>query len=189
MTYLIVGISGATCSGKSSITTNLQKKFKNSIMMKQDDYFLPQNDSRHILIPELNHFNWEILSSLDMKKMHDDVLKFINFEECEVNNVKRLLIIEGFSIFNYKPIAQLCNCKYFIEISKELCWSRRKIRSYDPPDVPGYFDKVVWPEYLRHKSEVVSDADFYKTIKILDGNKSLDELCDEITNDLCIVLQ
>lgn len=188
MKYLIVGISGASCSGKTSVTTRLQKKFKDSHIIRQDDYFLLQDDPRHTLIPELNHFNWEILSSLDMPKMHSDLLKLINSNECRRDNDKKLLLVEGFSIFNYKPVAELCNYKYFIDISRELCWSRRRVRCYDPPDVPGYFDKVVWPEYLRHKSQIMNDTDLYKTIRVLDGNKSLEELCDEITNDICKVL-
>ncbi len=36
-------------------------------------------------------------------------------------------------------------------LEKEECEKRRSKRAYDPPDVKGYFDKVVWPAYVGHR--------------------------------------
>ena len=48
--------------------------------------------------------------------------------------------------------------------------------------MPGYFDKVVWPEYVQHKSEITSDENFHKTITFLDGTRDINELCEEVMN-------
>ena len=193
MKWVIIGISGPTCSGKTTVAKKVHENIKDAVVIYQDKYFLSQDDSRHKLIPELNHFNWEILSSLDMSKMHSDVLKIIesnngHTQENSTDKKNRVLIIEGFTIYNYKPLTDLFHQKYFIDISREVCWDRRKDRVYDPPDVPGYFDKVVWPEYVRHKSEITSDENFHKTITFLDGTRDINKLCEEVMNGITTLL-
>ncbi|XP_011499277.1 PREDICTED: nicotinamide riboside kinase 1, partial [Ceratosolen solmsi marchali] len=188
MKWLVIGISGPTCSGKTSLAKKLHDNIQDSILMSQDTYFLSEDNPKHSFISELNHFNWEILSSLDMSKMYSDIINIIQSApdaySVDLNRKFRCFIIEGFLIYNYKPIAQLCKQKYFIEISKETCSNRRKTRVYNPPDVPEYFNKIVWPEYLKHKSEIILDTNLYKTITFLDGNKSLNELYDVIKHEI-----
>lgn len=179
--WLILGICGVTCGGKTYLAKQCKKYLPNSTLISQDTYFLPVTSPKHVLIPELNHFNWEILSSLDMEKMHKDILSIINKDHpVDTNNSPdqeqekisidvplesiqllrhkfrntNILIIEGFCIFNYEPIEKLCDLKFYISISKETVCERRFKRVYDPPDPPGYFEKVVWPEYLKHKEEI-----------------------------------
>jgi nicotinamide/nicotinate riboside kinase len=66
---LIIGISGVTCGGKTTLAYKLNKMFPTSKLISQDDYFLDVDDPRHTWITELNHINFDILSSLDMEKM------------------------------------------------------------------------------------------------------------------------
>lgn len=184
MKCTVIGISGPSCSGKTTLAKKIQEKTKCSILIRQDDYFWPQEDPRHTLIPELNHFNWEILSSLDMKKMHLDIVKILeSADDKEID----YLVIEGFTIFNYKPIRDLCHLKFFLLISKEECWNRRDQRIYDPPDVPGYFEKTVWPEYLKHKAEMMANSDVQKTITFLDGTEDLEKLVDSVLGQIKVL--
>ncbi|XP_066588623.1 nicotinamide riboside kinase 1-like [Prorops nasuta] len=191
--WLIIGISGVTCSGKTTLVKRLQESL-DCIVISQDNYFLPANDPRHTKVPELNHLNWDILSSLDMKKMYEEVLNIIEPKDIPNDAMnkdiikKKTLILEGFSIFGDKSTANLCNLKYFLTLSKEECWTRRKCRVYDPPDVPGYFEKIVWPEYLKHMAELQEDKYLYKKIKFIDGLKSRDELFELIYSDICMHL-
>ena len=71
--WVVVGISGVTCGGKTTLAESLRKTFNNTVVISQDDYFLPENDPRHVFIPQLNYSNWDILSALDMDKMRRDV--------------------------------------------------------------------------------------------------------------------
>jgi hypothetical protein len=80
-----------------------------------------------------------------------------------------ILIIEGFLIFNDEKIADLCHCKYFLTLTREQCWERRSVRTYDPPDVPGYFDQCVWPEYEKHRDEVFRQV---PNVILIDGNQN-----------------
>nr|XP_034178747.1 nicotinamide riboside kinase 1 isoform X1 [Osmia lignaria] len=104
--WLVIGITGATCSGKTTLANRLQKELKNSIIVHQDNYFWPIDDPQHVKIPKLNHLNWELMSSMDMDKMRSDILKLIEFSPNDVNkmekNCKRVLIIDGFLLFKWK---------------------------------------------------------------------------------------
>lgn len=185
--WFILGISGATCSGKTTLSNQLHKKLKNSVVIHQDNYFLPQDDPRHVKINELNHLNWELITSMDMDKMHSDILQLIESSPNEDNSseiVKNILILDGFLLFKCEVISNLCDCKYFITLTKEECWERRKGRIYDPPDVPGYFEKVIWPEYVKHRDELIKDNDFCNTITFIDGSKSKEEIFQIIFTEI-----
>ncbi|XP_046416449.1 nicotinamide riboside kinase 1 isoform X1 [Neodiprion virginianus] len=182
--WLIVGISGVTCSGKTTLSKEINAKLTNSVVISQDDYFLPTDSPRHTFIPELNHINMDIISSLDMEKMHNDILQVIqDFEtgngDGNCRTTRRVLIVEGFLIFSYKPISDLTNLKYFITLDKDECWKRRELRTYLPPDVPGYYEKIVWPEYLKHKSEIINDSSLSE-VKFIDGSRSKKDIFDEV---------
>lgn len=185
--WVVLGISGATCSGKTSLVNRLHKELKNSVFICQDNYFLPADDPRHTYIPGLNAMNWEIITSLDMDKMRSDVLNLITSPEASNStntNDKKILILDGFLLFTCKVISNLCDKKYFLTLTKDQCWERRKDRCYDPPDVPGYFEKVVWPEYVKHTNDLMKDKDLYKTITFIDGSKSKEEIFQIVSADI-----
>lgn len=201
---LIIGISGVTCGGKTTIANQLHQILPKSKLISQDDYFLEVDDPRHVWIPELNHINFDILSSLDMEKMehdirelirnkklfpcHDEIKKFQRIRSIDalktslIEKIKKsdleILILEGFCIFNYKPLRELFHLKYFFTLPKDECWARREKRVYEPPDCPGYFELCVWPEHVKQKEEVEKKVE---SVKYFDGrsNSALEEiLCD-----------
>lgn len=176
---LIIGISGVTCGGKTTLATRLKDFFPNSKLVSQDDYFLDVEDPRHTWIPELNHINFDILSSLDMEKMKKDIDAHLEGKKllrpCLYYNTNtvdgfkilndkitkfdaEVLIIEGFSIFNYKPLRDIFQLKFYLTLSKEECFRRRNQRVYEPPDGPGYFEACVWPEHLKQLEEVQNEV-------------------------------
>lgn len=115
-----------------------------------------------------------------MDKMQSDVLKLIesstsknNFAETSEKNV---LILDGFLLFKCKLISDLCDRKYFLTLNKEECRKRREERICDIPDGPGYFEKAVWPEYLKYMDEIMKDEDLYKKITFIDGSRNKEEI-------------
>ncbi|XP_012054549.1 PREDICTED: nicotinamide riboside kinase 1 [Atta cephalotes] len=178
--WFVVGISGATCSGKSTLANKIHDYFPTSVLVCQDNYFLPPGDPRHVKIQELNHVNWELSTSLDMQKMYSDVIKILQSPEKNPIDSKKLLILDGFLLFEHKAITDLCDYKYFLTLTKEQCWKRRKNRIYEPPDVPGYFDKIVWPEFVKYKNEVIQNNELYETVTFIDGSKDMEEICEMV---------
>lgn len=186
--WFVVGISGATCSGKSSLADKIRDNFPTSILLRQDDYFLLPDDPRHIKIQELNHINWELITSLDTQKMYSDVIKILQSPGKNATDSKMLLILDGFLLFKHKAVTDLCDCKYFLTLTKEQCWERRKNRIYEPPDVPGYFDKIVWPEFVKYRNEVIRNTELYETITFIDGSKDMEEIYEMVSNKISQLL-
>ncbi len=178
MNWLIVGITGVTCSGKSSlarsIITAINSKtvrfpqhitIGNVKLVKQDNYFHPKTSAEHVWIPEFNYINSEILNALNMTKLCGDLNDILGsayqpYERTNGQCILNVLVIEGFLLFNCRDIADMCHIKIDMQLSYDECFERRSHRKYNPPNPPGYFEKVIWPFYLQHWNE-------YKNIKDL----------------------
>ncbi|XP_028130486.1 nicotinamide riboside kinase 1 [Diabrotica virgifera virgifera] len=182
---LVVGISGVTCGGKTTTAKKLRAMLPKATIISQDDYFLSEDDPRHIWIPELNHANWDVITSLDMERMYRDISTLLKNDSsrrvthkfqkirkpvhdinyiCDILKTAKLkvIIVEGFCIFNYKPLLQFFDLMYYFTLTKEECFERRELRTYDPPDCPGYFDLCAWPEHLSQLEEVRKTVDGIK---------------------------
>jgi nicotinamide/nicotinate riboside kinase len=224
--WLVVGVSGVTCGGKSTLAKSLTDyfsksrskiikdniKIKNVCLLKQDDYFLPVNSAHHTHVAKLNHINWDIITSMDMEKMSTDILnllgeKFLLYNtntECgsskideydnlffdhHINNFKltqkkyqrlntvpcinlNILILDGFLIFNNQFTRDLCNLKFHLHVPYERCRKRRAERIYDPPDVLGYFEMIVWPMYEKNFREFKD----HEGVEILNGDLSPEQI-------------
>lgn len=163
--WLVVGISGVTCGGKTTLAQRLHANIPGSRLIFQDDYFYPQDSEKHRYIPELDHFNWDCLESLDMDKLVKDVRKYTNtIAEKDSLDVKgddrrKVLIVEGILVFNRSELTDLCDLRYYLTLTRDQCWARRQMRIYDPPDPPGYFQQCTWPMYAEHREQVKNSVD------------------------------
>lgn len=179
----IVGISGASNSGKTTLTAKLVKHFGQKIIRKavsQDFYFYDPGDEHHVKVPELGVDNYEVLTSLDMDKMVVDVNEIKEKYQQQPGNNISIILIEGFTIYGFKPLNDLFDVKYFLTISEDNCRERRSHRHYIPADIPGYFDKVVWPAYKQYLQLVKLQND----IVYLDGEKNQDLAFQRVASDL-----
>ncbi|XP_055845380.1 nicotinamide riboside kinase 1 [Episyrphus balteatus] len=205
--WLVIGISGITCGGKTSLALSLRDFFINRRtsrlwnskyvisdvqLISQDDYFLPVDDLRHKWVEKLNAINFEVLTSLDMKQMLSDITWTMKGRYLAVDNSStttppdylaeittfqnatklNILIIEGFLIFNQPELLQICQLKFHFHLPYEKCFARRELRTYDPPDVTGYFEMCVWPFYEKNFAEFRERKDLI----ILNGEMCKDKI-------------
>uniref|UniRef100_A0A1A8DWV9 Nicotinamide riboside kinase 1 n=1 Tax=Nothobranchius kadleci TaxID=1051664 RepID=A0A1A8DWV9_NOTKA len=190
MKRLVVGIGGVTNGGKSTLAKSLYEQIPNSYIIPQDSYF-----KEDCLVPvDRNGFKqYDTLDALNMNKMMTEVdswradpLSFLRQRGLNIKSspaIKQVyvLIVEGFLIFNYRPLNELFDKRYFLEIPYDVCKRRRSSREYSPPDPPGYFDGYVWPIYqinLQEMERTTSDIVF------LDGLKPKEELLAAVSEDI-----
>ncbi|XP_005103154.1 nicotinamide riboside kinase 1 [Aplysia californica] len=179
--FFIIGLSGTTNSGKSTLTSMLQSAFPHAFTMCQDSYFYGPDDPR-VPLESQGFQNWECLGAMDMEKMVAHVNSWMAKQES--NKTPALLIIEGFLIFNHRQLSSLFDQKYFIKVDYSTSAKRRVFRTYVPPDVPGYFESVVWPKYLQNLEDIQDQTQ----IEYLDGSKSLDDLYNQLVQGIKAVL-
>lgn len=201
MSWLVIGVSGVSCSGKTSLAQSIKNVFSDPALAEtffpkltigevkivcQDDYFWPIDHPNHewITVNEVKHINREQLSALDMDTMCDDLMRIIGngnvYSKGSINDGEssfplNILIIEGFLIFNHKLTVELCQVKICLSISFEKCFDRRKVRVYKQRTPPGYFEKYTWPLYESHFNE-------YKNMEgliIIDGGDSKESCIDK----------
>nr|XP_020449320.1 nicotinamide riboside kinase 1-like isoform X1 [Monopterus albus] len=193
MKTLVVGVGGMTNGGKSTLSTSLHQQIPNSCIIAQDLYF--KDDS--VIPVDSNGFKqYDMLDALHMDTMMREVDSWRRDPESflrkkgvtpehtalTVDMEVFVLVVEGFLIFNYRPLNEVFDKRYYIEIPYDVCKRRRSFRVYTPPDPPGYFDGHVWPMYLKNRQEMES---MVSGIVFLDGLKLKEELLAIVYNDVC----
>lgn len=188
-----MGIGGMTNGGKSTLATKLHQQIPNSCIIAQDTYF--KDDS--VVPVDSNGFKqYDVLDALHMEQMMADVdlwrrdpgyfLKQRCLDHTQTGSEVFVLIVEGFLIFNYRPLNSLYDKKYFLEIPYDVCKTRRSSRVYCPPDPSGYFDGHVWPMYLKNRKEMEA---MVHDIVFLNGLQEKEQLLDTVYKEIMNILQ
>ncbi|XP_068092698.1 nicotinamide riboside kinase 1 isoform X2 [Hyperolius riggenbachi] len=191
MKIFIVGIGGVTNGGKTTLANKLLKILPNCSLIRQDDYFKPESE---VETDERGFKQYDVLEALEMEKMMLAVVSWItqhsrsaspeeksNLVPGRCENQVHFLIVEGFLLYQYKPLDDVIDRRYFITVPYEECKRRRSTRVYEPPDPPGYFDGHVWPMYIKHKDEMDT---VHREIVFIDGTKPQEDILSFVYTDI-----
>lgn len=125
MNSIVIGFTGGTGSGKTTLAQRLNEVFKNnSVIIKQDSYYKDFPDKS---FEERVQINYDHPDSFDMERFTDDVrrLKAGETIECPVYNYaeykrdkdtvtvepKRIIILEGLFLFENPALSDLIDVK------------------------------------------------------------------------------
>lgn len=111
--WLVTGISGVTCGGKTSLASSLYDYFNARLgqeiktgielhrveLMNQDSYFRPDADPNHVKIEKLNHLNWEIIESVDTERMINDIMKILGKDFVLYNTLASTQVVSTENLF------------------------------------------------------------------------------------------
>ncbi|KAJ7308187.1 hypothetical protein JRQ81_008704 [Phrynocephalus forsythii] len=183
-----------TNGGKTTLTKRLIKALPNCCVVHQDDFFKPQDQ---IQVGEDGFKQWDVLDSLDMDAMVNTVKAWIEnpvkFARSHGVNVSpdskspsssqgvHILVVEGFLLYNYRPLVDLFNKRYYLAVPYDECKRRRSTRRYAVPDPPGLFDGHVWPMYLKHRKEMEAQE---VDVVYLDGRESREALFNQVFDEI-----
>jgi len=202
---IVVGIGGATRSGKTSLSRNLRTYYSNII--ERDLYTLCQDrffDVQQMLVVD-GFRNSESPEAVDMDRFIETIkiLKsestipcqncikkkkqskdfnntpFVPTGEKKQSNIKNIMIVEGFLLYCDERIYSLFDIKLFVHITHDTCLKRRMSTTRVPQE---YFDKLIWPCYLQYNEIVLNKK--ISNIFILDGEQEKE---DAFSNALKII--
>jgi uridine kinase len=169
MSY-IVGISGASGSGKTSVLRELLRNFSNNevCLVSQDNYYKNRNLQK---ADENGILNFDLPDSLDLDAYIRDIVRLHNGEivtreEYTFNNKNKeshiltflpapVIIVEGLFLFHEPQLKNLFDLKVFIDVEDHIRLKRRIIRDnnergYPLDDVLYRYEYHVFPSYQKY---------------------------------------
>ncbi len=185
----IIGITGGSGSGKTSIIKVLQDTFsKNQLsLISQDNYYRPREEQTK---DENGITNFDLPSCIDHEKFHKDLHTLqsgntITQKEYTFNNALAtpdiitveptpIIIVEGLFVFYYEEIRELMDLKVYVNASEDVKLKRRIKRDNEERNYP--LDDVLY-RYKHHVTPAFEKYILpYKTLSdiIINNEKSYD---------------
>lgn len=158
---LVVGISGPSQSGKTTIYQSL--KLHMDVDYVQQDWFYDEK-----VIKEFLHNNWESPDAINWSNMIEEI------DNRVAQTDKNVLIIDGHQIFHRKEIVDRCDIKIYLDINELEMYKRRmkykRMKEYE-------FRENLIPETRKYAAV----AKKLENITIIDTSKPIKETYAIIT--------
>ena len=175
----IIGISGASGSGKSTFAENLAQKFPKGtvLIIAQDAYYKELTD---MSLEEKSNQNFDHPDSLDFKllkehlndlkkgtKIHQPIYDFNTHSRTQNTtpiNAHKIIIVEGTLLLSQKLIYKDFDCKIFVKLEEQNCLERRinrdiSERGRSKEDILKQYNATVKPMYDKFIAPSESNAD------------------------------
>lgn len=98
MSWFIIGISGVTCGGKTTLATRFYEYLNDASnratlrsmhniqinevrLIHQDKYFYPRDSPNHIWVKDLEFINRELISAIDEDRFNHDIDEILNVKQ------------------------------------------------------------------------------------------------------------
>ena len=200
--YNIIGFSGGTASGKTTMVSKLFNHYgKNeSVIIDQDSYYKDQNVLSY---EQLSKINYDHPDAIDFELLYDNLISLINGKiinkpnynhkthtrdvNFESINPKKLIFVEGTLIFHFKKITDLMLLKIFIHTSEKIRFSRRikrdiNERGRNSASVHKQYADTVFPMHQKfvEPSRFIADINISGENNIKDSINQIIESIDTI---------
>lgn len=200
----IVGVSGGSGSGKTSILKELRATYgpADLAIISQDDYYLPADRSAD------NHtIDFDRPEALDMDRLYADICRLTDGgsvvkTEYTFNNSSKdpasltippaaILVVEGLFVFHHEGIRELCDQLVFVDAPKEVRFDRRLRRDMSERGYSAESIKYKWENqvergfltYLyphRDKAHVIIDNTHSYAAGVREICAMLDRVLDKV---------
>jgi uridine kinase len=166
---IIIGISGASASGKSLLANTIVKELGSEqvVVISEDSYY---KDHSNIPFEERAAINYDHPDSLDHELLFNHLLQLqqgknietplynhsLHIREKETRQIGQhaIIVLEGILIFFEKKLRELMDIKIYMETSLDICLIRRlkrdiKERGRTLDTVLKQYEETVRPMYLQ----------------------------------------
>jgi len=173
-----VGISGGSCSGKTTLTHKIFQRLgpDQCVILPQDDYFFGLGDA-----PEgKGGPNFDHPHAVDFDQLRDQLAQLKNGQaidrplydfpthmpkaETERTEPRPVILIDGILILQHQPLRELLDLSIFVECDSETRFARRlkrdvRDRGRTPQSVHEQFANQVGPMHDLHVEPSKNHAD------------------------------
>lgn len=179
----IVGLAGPSCSGKTILAHYIAKRL-NARIFHLDAYWI-KGSFKPIVNGE---YSFEQPHQYAGDQMAKDALNF------HLKNPGKYIILEGFLLYLYPDLYNLCEHSFFIDVPEKALFERRNIRAAKQGDATGggktsQIEKAWLANGISEWNFWGSKQKYYKNISILDGTQSQDDLMSKIMQTININLK
>jgi len=163
----VIGITGLSCSGKTELSLNLSKHFKDEcLLLSMDDYYKDLTPEQSQLIYDDSAcINFDEPAAIDFDKFVSHLTDIIDSKpvtipkydlgSCVVTehvlieaNKYKFIVVEGVFIFSDARLREMCHLKVWVETSEYVCALRRFIKY--TRDIQGYSPEFVYAQCIKH---------------------------------------
>lgn len=176
---VIIGIAGASASGKSLLAKNVIQGFASDqvVMMSEDSYY---KDQRNLSKAQRNLTNYDHPDAMDHKLMAQHLTQlaaghtvqrpvysfYEHLRESNTIEMKpcKVLIVEGILLFTQERLRSLLDLRIFMDVPLDICLIRRlerdvNERGRDLQSVLAQYQATVRPGFFNHVSPSREHAD------------------------------
>jgi uridine kinase len=166
----IIGIAGASGSGKSQLARNIQQSFDAAdvMLLSEDNYY---KDQRNLSMAQRNLMNYDHPDAMDHALLADHLAElgagrsvarpvYSFHDHCrtlETVTIKppKVLILEGILLFSEEKLRNLIDLRVFMEVPLDICLIRRLERDVHErgrsmESVLAQYQATVRDGYLEH---------------------------------------
>jgi len=92
MGVFVIGIGGATSSGKTSICKEIHQKFPHTFTLYMDDYYFTDEYPKHELLAEYDYgfIHWDTVTAIDFDRMIADIESLVGQHRTADNSTTEL---------------------------------------------------------------------------------------------------
>lgn len=139
---IVIGVSGGSASGKTTVANRIKEACHNSVeLLSHDFYYLPHDE---LPIEERAKLNYDHPNAFDTERLIRDIrmlkqgiaverpvysyTKHTRLEETVRVNPAKVIIVEGFMIFENAELRSLLDIKVFVDTDADERLIRRILR-------------------------------------------------------------
>lgn len=155
MKRFLIGISGGTGSGKTTVALNIKEKIGEDILiLDMDSYYkdhsnIPFEERLKINydhpdafdVPLLKEHIQSLLNGDEIKKPVYSFVEYVRLKEYEIIKPQRIIILEGIFALFYQELRRLMDIKIYVDTDPDIRLIRRILR--DTKDRGRTLDSVI----------------------------------------------